>query len=480
MSVTSEHPEYKKYSETWQRVRAACDGSRAIKAGKTKYLPKPTTESANTSQQSSNDHRYKQYIERAVYANFCGRTLTGLKGAAFRKDPDLVLPAGLEYLEDNATGDGTGLVQLAKDELVELLSLGRDGFLVDYPVVEAGSSAEQTKGIEARILPYTAENVINWRVETIRGKAQLVLVVLRESVNVSDDEFEYVEKDQYRVLRLVDGVYNQQIYQDDVPVSDLIVVRQASGASFDFIPFCFAGSVNNDFTIDQAPMEAMAEVNIAHYRNSADIEENSFIHGQLTIGVTSSLSPEQWKEANPDGLIVGARAGHFLGDTGGFHSVQAEASSLTKDLMTSKEQQLVMLGAQLITDHNSNQTAKAAQIQHASEHSVLGDIVGNLSAAIEKCIEWCGLFMGVSGDAEFTINTEFFEDSSDAQMIMASIQLYDREIIGLTDIRGYVRKSGITKRSDEEIDEDSPDLDPDNMPEMPTRMRFNSDLGVVS
>lgn len=479
MSVSSKHPEYDKHVETWERVRAACAGSRAVKAGRSKYLPKPTSESSNDSLQTRNDHRYRQYIERALYSNFCGRTLAGLKGAAFRKDPEITLPAGLEYLEQNATGAGTGLVQLAKDEVTELLSIGRDGFLVDYPAVEAGATAEQTAGIEARILAYTAESVVNWRTANVNGRVQLSLVVLRECVNISDDEFEYVEKEQFRVLRLRDNIYTQQIYQDDVAVSDEIIIRMASGSTFDFIPFCFAGATNNDFTVDQAPMEGMAEVNVGHYRNSADVEENSFIHGQLTLGVSSSLSTEEWKEANPDGIVVGSRAGHFLGENGDFHSVQAEASSLTRDLMADKRDELVMLGAQLITDKNGNQTAKAAQIQHSSEHSVLGDVVGNLSETLKKCIEWCGLFMGVTGDVEFIINTEFFEDGADAQMIIASIQLYDREVIGMTDLRGFARKAGITDRSDEDIDADEPDINQGELPEEPKRMEFNRELGIV-
>ena len=40
--------------------------------------------------------------------------------------------------------------------------------------------------------------------------------------------------------------------------------------------------------------------------------------------------------------------------------------------------------------------------------------------------------------------------------MMAAIQLYDREIIGLPDVRGYARQSGITKRTDIEIDDDDP------------------------
>lgn len=479
MTVSSTHPEYSKYIGTWERVRAACSGSRAIKEGKSKYLPRPTTESANSEMKTANDHRYKQYIERALYANFCGRTLSGLKGAAFRKEPEINLPAGLEYLEDNATGSGIGLIQLAKDELTELLSIGRDGFLVDYPTTEPGATAEQTQGLEARILAYTAESVINWKTSSVNGRVQLSLVVLRETVNASEDEFDYVEKIQYRVLRLTDGVYTQQLYQDDEPINEEFIVKQSNGSAFDFITFCFAGATNNDHTIDQPPMEGMAEVNIGHYRNSADVEENSFIHGQLTIGVTSSLSDTQWSEMNPDGLVVGARAGHFLGESGGFHSVQAEASSLTEQLMTAKKDELVMLGAQLITDKNGNQTAKAAQIQHASEHSVLGDVVGNLSATLNRCVEWCGLFMGVTGDSDFVINAGIFEDGADAQMIIASIQLYDREVIGMTDLRGFARKAGITSRSDEEIESDEPDINQGEFAAEPRRMEFNRELGIV-
>ena len=163
---------------------------------------------------------------------------------------------------------------------------------------------------------------------------------------------------------------------------------------------------------------------------------------------------------NPAGIVVGARAGHFLGSNGGFHSVQANASSLTKDLMTEKEQQLVMIGAQLITDKNSNQTAKAAMIQHASEHSVLADVCNNVSEAIELCLDWCATYMGTVGDNVFEINTQFFDDTVDPQMIIQSIAMYDRELITSGDVQNYARKAGILPedRSNDDIDNDMSDV----------------------
>lgn len=477
MTVDTQHPDYRKFAQTWERVRSACEGQRSIKEGREKFLPKPNADidGLDPTVRTGNDIRYRQYIERAVYTNFCGRTLAGLKGAAFRKDPEIEIPSGLEYLLDDATGDGNGITQLAKDSLSEVLSVGRMGYLVDYPTVDKGLSAEQTRGLEARILPYCAESVINWKAAAIVGRVKLVLVVLKETYNASDDEFSHEVMTQYRVLRLRDGVYTQEIYRktgNDITGKGVlesdgeVVPRNASGQSFDFIPFCFIGSTNNDAMVDPAPMESLAEVNIAHYRNSADIEENSFIHGQLTLGVTSSLSADQWKDANPAGIVVGARTGHFLGENGGFHSVQASPSSLTQQLMRDKEAQLVMLGAQLITDKNANETAKAAQLKHASEHSVLGDICGNISEAICKAIEWCGEFMGVAGECEFEINRQFFDEGADPQMVMAAIQLYDREAIALSDLMDYGRKAGIVSedRTNEDIEEElSTEIDPDDI-----------------
>lgn len=466
MSVSAQHPEFGKYLETWQAIDAAVEGSRAIKAGKTKYLPKPNDD-LEAELSTSVDARYKQYIFRAMYANFTGRTLAGLKGAAFRKEAEMVLPAGLEYLEMNATGDGLPLEQVAKDAVSEVLKKGRAGLLVDYPSVEGNLTQEQVTALKlgASIALYVPDSIINWKTSNIGGRNTLTLVVLKEQYNAAEDEFTHDYKDQYRVLRLDETGYSQQLYRHEVPVTELFYPRMSNGSTFDHIPFCFVGSTNNDATCDVPPLEAIAEVNLGHYRNSADIEENSFIHGQLTLAVTSDLSAEQWKEMNPNGIVVGARAGHFLGSQGGLHSIQASPSSLTLGLMDKKEYQLVMLGAQLIIDKNSNQTAKAAQLQHASEHSVLGDVVNNVSEAIEQAIRWCGEFMGVSGDVEYDINTQFFDENVDPQMIIQAIAMYDRELITSGDLQDYGRKAGIiaADRTNDDInqgdDNERPDAD---------------------
>src|SRR6056300_1026880 len=396
MTVESHHPQYDLYLPLWVQTRDSVKGSVAIKDKKHKYLPVPDNNTLDE-RKGTETMRYRQYLKRALFTNFTARTKNALLGAAFRKDPMYQLPEGLEYLIENATGDGLSLTQMAKDELSNLLETGRCGFLVDYPETPQGLSAEEVReyGLAASIIPYTAEQIINWKTHNMYGRKMVGLIVLAETYQDDENAFDHEEKTQYRVLRHREDGYTQQLYRDGEPYGEEIYPRKADGSTWDYIPFQFVGSKNNDATIDDSPLADIADVNIAHYRNSADYEESCFITGQPSLFITHSLSPEQWLEYNPMGVKLGSREGHVLGEAGSATLLQASPNSLVQEAMKAKESAMVMIGARIITDRGNNETAEGARIRFASENSVLGDLVHNLSEAIEICIEWCGEFMGV-------------------------------------------------------------------------------------
>jgi hypothetical protein len=443
------------YYDTWQQTRDAVKGSVAIKEKRARYLPVPDGETgsegatnlryANEEHKGTGTLRYRNYIKRAVYTNFTGRTKNALVGAVFRKDPTIVVPAGLEYLIDDATGDGLSLNQLAKDELSNLLEVGRAGFLVDYPQADQGLSVEDVDLLDLRasIVPYTAEQIINWKLDAYGGRKLLTLIVLEEDYPDDDDEFGHEKKKQQRILRLSDEGYSQQIYRDEMPYTEQFFPTKADGSKWFEIPFVFCGSKNNDASIDDAPLADIAEVNLAHYRNSADYEESCFITGQPTLFITHSLSAEQFAEYNPNGIKLGSRAGHVLGETGAATLVQAEANNIVREAMNSKLNEMVAIGARIVTDRGQNETAEGARIRFASENSVLGDVVNNLSEALFTCILWVGEFMGFDGDTEFYLNTEFYDKSVDPQLIMSMVTLLDREIIGEADIFDRLKSAGL-------------------------------------
>ncbi|MCH9838413.1 DUF4055 domain-containing protein [bacterium] len=462
MPVSTNNPQYELYSGVWEKTRDAVRGSVAVKDKRAKYLPVPDSE---TNAQGVDSVRYKQYIKRAVFTNYTGRTKNALVGAAFRKRPIVELPDGLEYLADDATGDGLSLEQMAKDELSNLLETGRTLLLVDYPQADDNLSAEDVARLDLRaaIIPYAAEAVINWKTEVIAGRRLLTLVVIAEPYLEASDEFSHEAKTQYRVLRLTEEGYSQQIYRDEEPYSDEFFPRKADGSTWDFIPVTFVGSKNNDSTVDDAPLSDIADVNIAHYRNSADYEESCFITGQPTLFITHSLSQDQWQTYNPEGIKIGSRAGHVLGETGAASLLQANPNQLVMQAMQSKEQQMVAIGARIITDRGGNETAEGARIRFASENSVLGDIVGNLSEAIKTCLYWCGEFMGVSSDdCVFEINREFYDKSVDPQMIMSLVTLLDRQIVSDQDIFDRLKAGGLidANRSLDDVRDEVGELSP--------------------
>lgn len=464
MPVETYHPSYKKYLPAWQKTRDAVRGSIAIKEKKAQYLPVPDPET-NDDRLGVESVRYRQYMKRALFTNFTGRTKNALIGAAFRKEPNYDLPEQLEYLIDDATGDGLGLLQLAKDELSNVLETGRSILLVDYPQTEEGLSAEDIVRLQIRasIIPYTAEQCINWKTETVRGRKVLVLCVLAEDYIEDDDEFGHETKKQYRVLRLREEGYSQQLYRDEVPFTEEIFPRKADGTTWEIIPLAFIGSKNNDSTVDDAPLSDIADVNVAHYCNSADYEESCFLTGQPTLFLTHSLSPEQWVEYNPRGIKLGSRSGHVLGETGSATLLQAQPNNLVMEAMRAKEQAMVAIGARIITDRGGNETAEGARIRFASENSVLGDIVNNLSEGLLLCVYWVGEFMGVDAkEAEYTINREFYDKAVDPQMIMSMVTLLDRQILGESDIFDRLKSAGLIEadRTLEEIKEEAGELNP--------------------
>lgn len=463
MPVSNKHPQWELYSPIWAKTRDAVRGSVAIKEKKHVYLPVPDPETLDE-RIGENTMRYRQYIRRAVFTNFTGRTKNALVGAAFRKRPNIELPETLEYLLDDATGDGLGIEQMAKDELSNLLECGRSLLLVDYPQAEEGLSLEQVNALQLRasIIPYTAEQVVNWRTDTVNGRKLLTLIVIAESYKTDDDEFGHEYETQYRVLRLREEGYSQQIYREDEPYTEEVFPRKADGSVWQQIPAIFVGSKNNDSTIDDAPLSDIADVNIAHYRNSADYEESCFITGQPSLFITHSLNMEEWYEYNPEGIKLGARSGHVLGDSGSATLLQPNANNLVAEAMRAKEAQMVAIGARIITDRGNNETAEGARIRFASENSVLGDIVNNLSEAIQTCIGWCVEYMGGSDQFEFELNSEFYDKSVDPQLIMSMVQLMDRQIISDQDIFMRLKAAGIIdgERTLEDVRDELGDIAP--------------------
>lgn len=443
MPVSLVHPLYAEMSPVWRECRDAVAGQRAVKKGGELYLPATFAD--------TDEKRYAQYLQRAYFMGVTGRTKEALTGMVFRKPPRVVVPPQIEPFLENIDGAGQSLEQLAKEIVGDELTTGRYVLLVDYPSAPEGidSEAERMLGLRPTIAAYAAESLINWRFEGVNGRKLLTLAVLAESVETGDDEFSHDTVTVYRVLRLRDGVYTQALYdQSGDPIADEYVPRMAGGAPFDHIPLHIIGAVNNLPDPDVPPLYDMAVLNISHYRNTADLEESSFISGQPTVHLSiGETDAAEWQTLNPNGLQIGSRAG-VITKGGSMELVQADATALPFELMKHKEQQMVAIGARLVQRGGQAETAEASRLNASAEASTLDNVVGNVSEGIEAALEDMCRFVGADPEVvEYALSREFWETNITAQDLQAVLAGVGT-LYGPLDALEMIRAGSIKLRDD--------------------------------
>lgn len=446
-------------------VRDCVAGQKKIKERGTEYLPQPNP--SDTS--DANKKRYDQYKERAQFYNVTGRTLAGLVGQVFRKDPVAVMPAQLEILKQDADGGGVGLDQQAKKALSQVIQFGRCGVLVDYPRTQGPATVADLEAGKVRpnIIVWNPWDVINWRVAVVGGQKLLTLVVISEQWVTDDDGFAAETDQRYRVLKLVNGVYVVEIWEASEDksagfiVTETFVPTDASGQPWKFIPFTFIGAENNDPTPDLPPLYDLATLNIGHYRNSADYEEACYMLGQPTPW-GSGLTKEWVDDVLKGQINLGSRAFIPLPVGGQLGLLQIEANTMPKEAMEHKEKQMVALGAKLVEQRTTAQTATEAGFNEASETSVLSTAAKNVSAAYVSALKWAAQFVGAAGEISYALNTDFDKALSSPQDRAQLVAEWQANAISKTEMRKGLKRAGVAFQDDEEfqteVDSAGPDL----------------------
>lgn len=412
--ITRTSEGYRRRIRQWQKVRDSLEGEERIKERGTVYLPRPA---------GMKPTPYTNYVQRASFYAVSERTLRGLCGLVFRVNPVIELPKTLDSLFEFATPEGFTMNQLVREAVQEVLSIGRYGVLVDM-------SVDPEHGNSPYLATYKAEDIIRWEEKTERARRKLVRVVVREEAETSGTETS-------RFLRelFIDegGVYRQRVYAEVVPEStsssltvfggdeasvDDIIAGQfqlvetltptKKGQPMNDIPFWFANVFDGRPRAVKPPFLDMVNLNIAHYRNSADYEQSLFMTSQPTpyiFGIPKQDLPKGigattiWHSENRD-----VKAG-FIEFTG------PGIEALEKALRF-KEDRMAAIGARIIMDveRADNVTAETTRLQTRAETSVLvggvETVKEQFANALRFAAEWAG---SDSDDVTVNLNSDFIE-----------------------------------------------------------------------
>jgi hypothetical protein len=410
MAVDTKHSEFIENYEIWERCEHLMEGQDEIHENGIKYLPRLSGQT---------DDEYYAYKKRAMLYNCMNRTVDGLSGMVFMKPEIVNAPDAMDSIVKDITMSGLSLHQLSEQLLEEILVIGRCGILVDHtPTINAVTLAQaQAQGARPYATMYDAESIINWKTGRINNIEQLTLVVLEEENEIPVDEFESKCEPQWRVLDLVNGAYRQRVFRKDKRGEFILVEEifpQINGRVINKIPFEFFGVRDNTPCVDKPPLLDLVDVNLSHYRTTADYEHGLHFTGLPTPVVTGYYSDD--KSAS---LRIGSGTAWLLPDPQSkafYLEFTGQGLGELREALRSKEAMMATLGARILApEKRAAEAAQTANIHRSSENSVLASIAQSISVGLTHVMEWLRDWSNITGDVKVELNRDFIPNSMTAQ-----------------------------------------------------------------
>jgi hypothetical protein len=448
MPVNTKHPEYAESKQSWEDCEHAVEGQREIHEYGVKYLPKLSGQS---------DDEYKAYVKRALFYNATARTVDGLTGMLFLKPPKVEYPTSMQSIIDDVSMSGLSLHQFAEMVADDIVVFGRCGVLVDYPPITNASTMAEMAQLGARpyATKYDAESIINWKTRRVNNVQMLSMVVLEESAEIAKDEFESEVVTRYRVLDLTDSGYRQRVFEEDklgkiTQIGDDIYPLM-NGNTMSFIPFEFIGVRDNSPCVDKPPLLDLVDVNLSHYRTSADLE-----HGRHFTGLPTPVVSGVQLESGQSLSIGSAKAWVFPDPqaSASFLEFTGQGLGELREAMREKESMMATLGARMLAPESKGiESAQTASIHRAGENSVLASISQSISISLTNILEWLRDWSNITGDVLVELNRDFVPPTMTAQDLTALVQSWQAGALSFDSLFAVLKQNDIIA-ADKTVDDE--------------------------
>lgn len=461
MAVNYQREEYQKNLPIWQKCRDAVEGQEKIHEQGQLYLPALS---------GQDDTEYNAYRDRALFYNATQRTVDAMSGLLFRKSPTSKIPDSMKEWLENIDLQGNHIETFAEQISNEVLIVGRTGILIEHPVALKEDNIQMTKADAAAqnlrpfLVKFKTEDIINWATTVINNVTVLSLVVLKEITEVVVD-FEPVIETRYRVLKLDDEAkYFQQVWKEEVSQNgkDVTYIKEGddiypkiNGKFFGFIPFIFINSEGVSNEVIKSPIIDLVNVNLSHYRSSADIEHGAHYTALPTAVVTGHTleentklkigSSEAWVFSEPE-----AKASYLEFEGKGLESLETR--------LEKKEQQMAALGARMLaTEKAQAEAAETHNIKRQGEYSALASISSSISDGFSRALKLMAEWGGLSpNEIYYDINKDFVPSSLSPQALTALLQTWQSGGMAYPDFVKCLQKGEIidSDRTPEDIKSD--------------------------
>ena len=255
---------YRQMDEDVALVRTVVGGTKLMRVAGENLLPKHPNEEAVD---------YDRRLARAVLFNALAKTVNGLTGMVFRKDPVLSddTPAMIVEHAKNIDLAGRDLSVFARDVYNDAMTDGHSWVMVDAPRVAEGEvvtlQQERERGLRPYWVQILKQDAINWRYELVDGRPVLTLFVYRELAMVPSGDFGEEVKERYRVLRPGSFELWEKVQSKTKTQWNLVDVGTTT---IDYIPVVFVPTNRTSHFRSDPPLLDLAYENVEHWQVRSD------------------------------------------------------------------------------------------------------------------------------------------------------------------------------------------------------------------
>lgn len=382
MGYNATHPQFDAAQDALRIVADFYAGSAAVKDRNETYLP-PMRSVAMLREDDPRAYEdaYAAYRDRAEVPAYVADAVDKSVGIMHAGPPAITLPAALERMLDDATGDGTGLAGLMRNINAEQLLSGRVGLALD-----AGPDGPV-------IRMYYGASVRNWQAD---GDT-FSWVLLGEQTDTVED---YVHKlrDSFRLMALnEDGAFFTETQDARGAVIEPAVEPAIRGRKLDRVPFVTINVSDIAADMDKPPLLPLAEKCASIYRLDADHKHNLHMQSAATL-VVSGLIDERDNEGNAKPLRVGASGliRTEIGGDGKFAQPGAEGLSAQQAALDAMHRQARDLGADMLGSAGAGESGDALTVRLSSRTASLRQVAFAGAAGLEKILRMAAQWVGAN------------------------------------------------------------------------------------
>ena len=414
-------------------MRDAYAGEMAIKGAREVYLKKP---------KALDSEEYDSYLSRAYWYGATTRTIDGMVGFVFRKDPVYEAPKKLDQTLQDVTLNGQTLENFAQETFHESWMMGRVGVLLDY----------SDKLNRPYFVQYPTEAIINWNTEFIAGEEVLNWVVLKEEVVEPDPIDPFVQRavPQYRVLRLDNGVYRVQVVTKgrDAFIGQEEVTPTRQGQPLDFIPFFSQTTKAQHITPVKSYMDDLALANISHYQVYADYRDSLWTVGQPMLWLAGFEAKNEIRMGSRKALVTknaDGKAGYLELSGNGLATMVTEIERM--------EKLMAVLGSRLLeANERGVEAVQTQQIRRAGEESLLSRAVKVSNGFFSTLLAHFGWWAGVTddrkdGSSEYSVelNRDFNQSTMTPDAAMKLVNMWQANAISYETLYYNLERGELTR-----------------------------------